>query len=78
MRTVIDLQEKGKRDEPKWVENAGMKFFKIRLSTTRRPTAEETEYFLKLVNDPENQPVLFIVPEETPYRFNDGDLSHHT
>jgi len=58
VRTVIDLQEKGKRDEPKWVENAGMKFFKIRLSTTRRPTAEETEYFLKLVNDPENQPVF--------------------
>ncbi len=58
IKTVIDLQEKGERDEPEWVRVAGMKFFNLRLSSTRAATASETEYFLKLVNDPANWPIF--------------------
>ncbi len=58
IKTVIDLQEKGERDEPEWVRTAGMQFFNLRLSSTRPASAAETEYFLKLVNDPANWPVF--------------------
>jgi protein tyrosine phosphatase (PTP) superfamily phosphohydrolase (DUF442 family) len=57
VKTIIDLQEKGERNEPEWVRSAGLQFFKIALSSTRPATAEETAYFLKLVNDPANWPV---------------------
>lgn len=57
VKTVIDLQKKGKPEEEQWARKAGLKFFKIPLSSTKHATAEQTEYFLKLVNDPENLPV---------------------
>lgn len=57
VKTVIDLQKGGEAEEEAWAAEAGLKFFKIPLSSTRRPTAEQTEYFLKLVNDPDNLPV---------------------
>jgi tyrosine-protein phosphatase SIW14 len=57
IRTVIDLQEDGKREEPGWVEGAGMQYFRIPLSSSHPATAEETAQFLELVNDPKNWPV---------------------
>jgi protein tyrosine/serine phosphatase len=57
IRTVIDLQEDGKREEPAWVRSAGMQYFNIPLSSRRPATAAQTEYFLKLVNDAQNWPV---------------------
>ncbi len=57
VKTVIDLQEKGVSEEPEWVRAAGMQSFKIRLSSTHPASAEETAYFLKLVNNPANWPV---------------------
>jgi tyrosine-protein phosphatase SIW14 len=57
VKTIIDLQEKGKREESEWVRAAGLRFFKIALSSTRPATGDETAYFLKLVNDPANWPV---------------------
>ncbi len=57
IRTVIDLQEDGKREEPAWVRKLGMQYFNIPLSGRRPATATQTEYFLKLVNDPQNWPV---------------------
>lgn len=57
IKTIIDLQKDGLFQEPSWVQNAGMQYFKIPLSSTHPATAEQTEYFLKLVNDPANWPV---------------------
>jgi protein tyrosine phosphatase (PTP) superfamily phosphohydrolase (DUF442 family) len=57
IKTVIDLQENGMASEPSWVDQAGMRYFKIPLSSTKPATAEQTVYFLKLVNDPANWPV---------------------
>jgi len=58
IKTVIDLQKDPKDKEKSWVQNAGMKYVQIPLSTTRPATAEQTEYFLQLVNDPDNLPVF--------------------
>ena len=57
IKTVIDLQEDGKDEEPTLVRKAGMQYFNIPLSTRRPATGAQTEYFLKLVNDAQNWPV---------------------
>ena len=44
-------------DEAGLVQAAGMQFFRIPLTTTARPTEAAVAQFLKLVNDPANQPV---------------------
>jgi len=54
---VIDLQKDGPAREASWVQDAGLKYFKIPLSSSRPATAEQTEYFLTLVNDPAHWPV---------------------
>jgi protein tyrosine/serine phosphatase len=57
IRTVIDLQQDKKPEEVSWVQNAGMRYVNIPLSTSRPATAEQTEYFLSLINDPTIWPV---------------------
>jgi protein tyrosine/serine phosphatase len=57
IKTVIDLQKDGNFQEPAWVQSVGMQYFNIPLSSSRPATAEQTAYFLKLVNDPLNWPV---------------------
>lgn len=57
VKTVIDLQKDGDFQESAWVQEAGMRYFKIPLSTSHPATAEQTAYFLKLVNNPANWPV---------------------
>jgi len=57
VKTVIDLTRDGRTDEPVLVERAGMKFYRIPLTTTERPAEEAITKFLQLVNDPANQPV---------------------
>jgi len=58
VRTVIDLQEDGEAREQQLVEAAGMKFYRIGLSDSSWPSNEKAAQFLKLVNDPANQPVF--------------------
>ena len=58
IKAVIDLQGDGNSKEPAWVCNAGMRYFNIPLSSTRPATEGQTEYFLNLVNDPQNWPVF--------------------
>jgi len=58
IKTVIDLRKDGIASEPSWVNQAGMQYFKIPLSSTKPATEEQTEHFLKLVNDPMNWPVF--------------------
>jgi protein tyrosine/serine phosphatase len=58
VRTVIDLQQDGERNEQQMVEAAGMKFYRIGLSDSSWPSRDKPEQFFKIVNDPANQPVF--------------------
>ena len=58
VKTVIDLQQDGENREQGLVESAGMKFFRIGLSDSSWPSPEKAAQFLKIVNDPANQPVF--------------------
>ena len=57
VKLVIDLQEDGLASEPALVQDAGMKFVRIPMNTRVAPTPDQIALFLKLVNDPSNQPV---------------------
>jgi len=57
IKLVVDLQGDGQANEQQLVESAGMKFMRIPMTTRTVPTAEQIASFLKLVNDPANQPV---------------------
>ena len=58
IKTVIDLtSDDGAADEKSLVEQAGMHFVKIAMTTRTEPTTDELAAFLKVVNDPEAQPV---------------------
>ena len=58
VKTVIDLTEEGRNEEKALVQAAGMKFYRIPMTTTDRPSSAKITQFLKLVNDPANQPVF--------------------
>ena len=58
VKTVIDLTADGEAREPEMVKSAGMKFYRIPMTTHMPPTDEQVAQFLKLVNDPVNQPVF--------------------
>jgi protein tyrosine/serine phosphatase len=58
VKTVIDLTRDGRSDEEALVQHAGMKFYRIPLTTSERPSEAAVAQFLKLVNDPANQPVF--------------------
>ena len=57
VRTVIDLTQDGDATEPATVQNLGMKFYRIPMTTHETPSSGKVTQFLKLVNDPTNQPV---------------------
>ncbi len=60
VKTVVDLRSE--RDqvaiEQRWVENAGMKFINVPMSGWFRPKAADIERILKIIEDPQNQPVF--------------------
>jgi protein tyrosine/serine phosphatase len=60
IRTVIDLTKEGEANEhePTLVQNLGMKFHRIAMTTHETPSADTVATFLQLVNDPTNQPVF--------------------
>jgi len=57
VKTVIDLRKDSVAEEPSQVSSFGMQYFNIPLKPSIPATAAQTEYFLKLVNDPQNWPV---------------------
>ena len=58
VKTTIDLTSgDGGSNEERLAEAAGLKFFKIAMNTRVVPTAEQIATFLRIVNDPANQPV---------------------
>lgn len=58
VKTVIDLTRDGRSDEQALVQRAGMKFYRIPLTTSERPSEDAVAQFLKLAKDPANQPVF--------------------
>jgi protein tyrosine/serine phosphatase len=58
VKTVIDLQMSGVEREQALVETHGMKFYRIGMSDKNQPGPEQVDLFLKIVNDPVNQPVF--------------------
>ena len=58
VKTVIDLQGDGDNaDEAKLVTASGMRFYRIPMTPRVAPTAEQLATFLRIVNDPAQQPV---------------------
>jgi len=57
VKTVIDLREDRLREAEGQARAQGLTYFNIPLTTKRPATEEQTNYFLKLVNDPANWPV---------------------
>ncbi len=57
VRTVIDLTKDGDAAEAGMAQRAGMKFYRIPMTTREAPTADTVARFLQIVNDPANQPV---------------------
>jgi len=57
VKTVIDLQKDGPSNEANFVQRAGMKFYRIGMTTTVAPTSAQIAQFFEIVNDPANQPV---------------------
>src|SRR5215471_15642665 len=58
VKTVIDLTRDGRSDEAALVQREGMRFYRIQLTTSERPSIGAVYEFLKLVNDPANWPVF--------------------
>ena len=57
VKLVIDLAEEGDPNEGPNAEAAGMQFVRIPLTTSHAPSQAVIDQFMKLVNDPANQPV---------------------
>ena len=57
IKTVINLRDDAFREEPTWVQKAGMQYYNIPLSDNHPATEAQTAQFLDLVNDPHNWPV---------------------
>lgn len=57
VRTVIDLTKDGDPAEAGMAQAAGMRFYRIPMTTRETPTAQTVARFLHIVNDPANQPV---------------------
>ena len=58
IKTVINLtSDDAQTNEGSMVERAKMTYFEIPMTTNEPPTAAQLAQFLKIVNDPANQPV---------------------
>jgi tyrosine-protein phosphatase SIW14 len=58
IKTIIDLQADGVNDdEAESAQAAGMRFYRIPMTTRVAPTTEQLARFLQIVNDPAQQPV---------------------
>jgi protein tyrosine/serine phosphatase len=58
VKAVVDLEDSGASYEQPMVESLGMKFYRIGLSDKSWPSKGQAEQFLRIVNDPANQPVF--------------------
>ena len=57
VKTIIDLRRDYIPAERQWASESGLNYFNLPLLPGRAATKEQTEYFLRLVNDLANAPV---------------------
>lgn len=57
VKTIIDLRKDRLEQASDWARAAGLQYINIPLTTKKAATEDQTNEFLKLVNDPANQPV---------------------
>ena len=57
VKTVIDLRKDNVEQASEWARAAGLQYINIPLTTKKAATEAQTNDFLKIVNDPANQPV---------------------
>jgi tyrosine-protein phosphatase SIW14 len=57
VKTIIDLRKDRVEQASGWARAAGLQYINIPLTTKKAATEDQTSEFLKLVNDPANQPV---------------------
>ena len=57
VKTIVDLRKDRLKEASNWARAAGLQYINIPLLPHRAATEDQTNEFLKLVNDPENQPV---------------------
>ena len=57
VKTIIDLRRDFIPEERQWASELGLQYFNLPLKASKAATNEQTEYFLRLVNDPANAPV---------------------
>jgi protein tyrosine/serine phosphatase len=57
VKTIIDLRKDYVPQARHWANELGLNYFNLPLLPGRAATKEQTEYFLRLVNDPANAPV---------------------
>ena len=57
VKTIIDLRRDYIPEERQWANELGLNYFNLPLKASKAATKEQTEYFLRLVNDPANAPV---------------------
>jgi protein tyrosine/serine phosphatase len=58
IKTVIDLRKDREEKASDWAREAGLEYVNIPLTTKTPATEQQTNDFLKLVNDPEKWPVF--------------------
>src|SRR5687768_5236398 len=57
VKTIIDLRRDFVAAERQWARELGLEYFNLPFKPYQPATKEQTEYFLRLVNDPKNGPV---------------------
>jgi protein tyrosine phosphatase (PTP) superfamily phosphohydrolase (DUF442 family) len=58
VKTIIDLRRDYLPEERQWANELGLQYFNLPLKASKAATKEQTEYFLRLVNEPANAPVF--------------------
>ena len=57
VKTIIDLRKDYVPEEREWARELGFNYYNLPLKPGTPATKEQTDYFLRLVNDPANAPV---------------------
>jgi protein tyrosine/serine phosphatase len=57
IKTIVDLRRDFVPEERQWAAQLGLSYFNLPLKPYQPATKDQTEYFLRLVNDPANAPV---------------------
>ena len=74
VKTIVDLRKDRVEQASEWAKAAGLQYVNIPLTTKKAATEDQTAEFLKLVNDPANQPVYALQRRTSSHRPDDCDF----